>query len=116
MVELDVRPDQVGHHVDRAGVEHDVAIGVGNVRRIVDAAQRRLGGAMLRAHVETRPAVDRWLAEWLLMRATLLDPSRDLGLQSRQLRGRHGILDHEVAVPPERVDLLLGQGLHISAP
>jgi hypothetical protein len=46
------------------------------------------------------------------MGAAFLDPARDLRLQRGKLRRRDGILDHEVAVAPEGVVLLLGQGLH----
>ena len=114
MVELDVRPDQVGHHVDGARVEHDLAIGVGNVGRVVDAAQRRLLGAVLGAHVEARPAVDGRRPERRGVRAALLDPVGDLGLERGELRRRHGILDHEIAVAPEGVDLLAAENGHLS--
>ena len=116
MVELDVGPDQVGHHVDRARVEHDLAIGVGNVRRVVDAAQRRLVGAVLAAHVEARPAVDRRRSERRGMRAALLDPVGDLRLERGELLGRHRIVDHEIAVAPEGVDLLAAENGHDLSP
>jgi hypothetical protein len=71
---------------------------------------------VLGPHVEARPAVDRRRAERLQMGAAFLDPAHDLGLQRGELRRRHRILDHQIAVAPEGLVLLAGQGFHISAP
>lgn len=66
-------------------------------------------GAVFRAHVETRPSVNRRRPEGFVVISAFRHPLRDFGVQRGQLLARHRAIDDDKAVAPEIVYPSLGQ-------
>ncbi len=109
VMELDVRADQIGDHVDHWRRTHDIGEGRRNIRWVVDPAQGRMIGRMIGADIEARPPVDGRGAEGGVMLPALLDPAAKLAAHGVELLGRHRIFDHQVAVAAVSVLICFAQ-------
>ena len=97
VVQLHVRPDEVGDAGDHAALQRGRKIGLRDLHRCVDPAKARLLAAVTRLEVEAGPSV-QGVAPGRIVSPALLHPCGEILLQPRQQDGIHRILDHQIAV------------------
>ena len=112
VVQLHVRPDQLGHAVGHAALQRGRQIGLRYLHRRIDPAEARLRAAVAGLEVEARAAV-HGIPPGGGVRPALLHPGIEVLLQPREQGAIHRILDHQIAVLVEERALIgakLGHG------
>ncbi len=108
MVKLEIRPDEIGHHVDDASVKGHVSVNRIDLRRVVHAPQHRSVGAVAATEIEARTPVDGF-AEAFAVFAAVVDPAAKRCPHLLELLRSDRVFGHRVAVAPEVPDLGLAQ-------
>jgi hypothetical protein len=109
VVKLHIRADQVGDHVHHGRMQHYVPERRRDIRGIVYPSKSWAVWPVLRAKIETWPAINGRFAKGSIEAAALFHPSGDLASHPFELQGGNGVLNNQNTLFPVSGDLTMGQ-------
>ena len=101
-----VAADQLRGNGRHPRIQRSMAIGLGDLRRGGDPAQRRMVGSMVAFDIETRPPV-KGFSPRRRVTAALLDPAVEIALQRGDVGGGKHPFDHQITLLMKLLNLPL---------